>query len=72
MTGVHNSVQLKLFAKTPVEEAGGNKTAQSAQSDALADRITQPRRFHGHGVPNRLRDNSGIISTFNLLLHGVG
>ena len=39
--GVPESVQVKLFAKTTVEHAGGNKGAQSAQRNALAYGITQ-------------------------------
>src|SRR5438105_4445557 len=37
---VHKSVQLKLFAKTLVEHAGGNETAHSAQSNAPAYGVT--------------------------------
>src|SRR5216117_4076913 len=38
--GVRESVQVKLLGQTPVEHAGGNKEAQSAQRNALAYGIT--------------------------------
>src|SRR5205823_12332527 len=69
-----------FFANSPVEYAGGNKTAQSAQKDAFADGITQPGRFHGNRTKDRFRNEQRFISVFDaffnclphpLSLHGI-
>src|SRR5881394_3532411 len=69
---VHESVQLKLFAKGRVEHAGGNKAAHSAQGDTFPDWITQPGRLRGQCVPNRFRHHARVVSTFDVLLSRVG
>src|SRR5947199_5777720 len=62
----YNCVQLKLFAKTFVEHAGGNEAAHSAQGDTSANGITQPGRLRGQGIPNRFRHQSRIVSAFDV------
>jgi hypothetical protein len=52
---VHKSIQLKLFAKTFVEHAGGKETAHSAQGDTFANWISQSGRLRGQCAPNRFR-----------------
>src|SRR5437879_5861097 len=60
------SIQLKLFAKAPVEHSSRNKAAESAQDNALADRVTQLGRCRGQRNPHGLRDHSRSIAAFGL------
>ena len=50
--GLGESVQSGFFANCPVEQGDRSKAAQSAQKDALADRITEPVRFGRHRPPD--------------------
>src|SRR5207248_10547400 len=65
----HKSVQLKLFAKTFVEHAGGNEAAQSAQCNAPAYGITKFRPWRESRFQHGIGHDTGFISRLEERLH---